>query len=47
MKLVQSLLILAMAGSLDAAVKLPALISDHMVLQQGMPVRIWGSAGPG
>ena len=46
MKLAQSLLILAMAASLDAAVKLPALISDHMVLQQGMPVRIWGSADP-
>ncbi|HEV2448013.1 MAG TPA: sialate O-acetylesterase, partial [Candidatus Sulfopaludibacter sp.] len=29
------------------AVKLPALISDHMVLQRGMPVRIWGWADPG
>jgi sialate O-acetylesterase len=28
-------------------VKLPSLISDHMVLQQGMPVRIWGTASPG
>ena len=36
-----------LAGSLRAAVKLPALISDHMVLQQGVPVRIWGSADPG
>ena len=35
------------ACALHAAVKLPALISDHMVLQQGMPVRIWGSADPG
>src|SRR6516162_8377537 len=34
------------ACALEAAVKLPALISDHMVLQQGMPVRIWGSADP-
>src|SRR4029077_11454291 len=28
-------------------VKLPAVISDHMVLQQDMPVRIWGQAEPG
>src|SRR5215472_5308972 len=28
-------------------VKLPAVISDHMVLQQDMPVRIWGKADPG
>ena len=35
------------ACALHAAVKLPALIADHMVLQQGMPVRIWGSADPG
>ena len=35
------------AASLPAAVKLPALISDHMVLQRGVPVRIWGTASPG
>src|SRR5208337_5446733 len=35
------------ASALQAAVKLPAVISDHMVLQQGMPVRIWGTADPG
>ena len=34
-------------SALHAAVKLPALISDHMVLQQGMPVRVWGTADPG
>jgi len=39
-------LILA-ACSLQGAVKLPALISDHMVLQRGAPVRVWGSADPG
>lgn len=39
--------LMALAGVLQAAVKLPALISDHMVLQQGMPVRIWGTADPG
>src|SRR5450432_963351 len=37
----------AAASALDAAVKLPAIISDHMVLQQGTPVRIWGTADPG
>ena len=29
-----------------AEVKLPKLISDNMVLQQGMKVRIWGTADP-
>lgn len=36
-----------LGAPLGAAVKLPALISDHMVLQRGVPVRIWGSADPG
>src|SRR5690349_11504855 len=26
---------------------LPALISDHMVLQQGVPIPIWGKAAAG
>lgn len=30
-----------------AAVKLPAVLSSHMVLQRGMPVPIWGTAAPG
>ncbi|MFA5865762.1 MAG: sialate O-acetylesterase [Phycisphaerae bacterium] len=30
-----------------AEVKLPAVISDHMVLQQGMKVPLWGWAQPG
>lgn len=30
-----------------AAVRLPAIISDHMVLQAGMDIPIWGWAGPG
>src|SRR5258708_36539867 len=34
-------------NGLHAAVKLPAIIGDHMVLQQGMPVRLWGTADPG
>lgn len=40
-------LLATLATALHGAVKLPALISDHMVLQQGMPVRIWGTADPG
>ena len=46
-RILKSLGLLAVACALNAAVKLPALISDHMVLQQGMPVRIWGAADPG
>jgi sialate O-acetylesterase len=41
------LLLAGLAATLHGAVKLPSLISDHMVLQQGMPVRIWGTAEPG
>ena len=39
--------ILAMIGQARAEVKLPAVLSDHMVLQQQMPVPIWGTANPG
>jgi len=46
-RILKTLGLLAVACALNAAVKLPALISDHMVLQQGMPVRIWGMADPG
>lgn len=41
------LLLLAFCGVLHAEVQLPALISDNMVLQQNMPVRIWGKAAAG
>ncbi|MCS7024656.1 MAG: sialate O-acetylesterase [Bryobacteraceae bacterium] len=41
------LLTLFISGALHAAVTLPALISDHMVLQQGAPIRIWGWAEGG
>ena len=30
-----------------AEVRLPAILSDHMLIQQQMPVRIWGKASPG
>ena len=35
------------AISLLAEVKLPSLLSDGLVLQQGMKVNIWGTADPG
>lgn len=35
------------AGPASANVKLPSLISNNMVLQQGQPVAIWGTADPG
>src|SRR4051812_17237644 len=41
------LTLLTLVSALHGAVKLPSLISDHMVLQAGMPVRIWGTADPG
>lgn len=34
------------AVSLSAAVKLPALIGDNMILQQQTEVRLWGTAAP-
>jgi sialate O-acetylesterase len=40
-------LLLAALASAQGAVKLPSLVSDHMVLQQNLPVRIWGQAGAG
>lgn len=36
-----------LASTMVADVRLPALISDHMLLQGGQPVRIWGRADPG
>jgi sialate O-acetylesterase len=42
------LAVLAMfAGTVLADVKLPALFSDHMVLQADTPVPVWGWAEPG
>lgn len=43
----RALLLALIACAAPAAVKLPELISDNMVLQQRMPVRIWGTATPG
>ncbi|OGD23016.1 MAG: hypothetical protein A2W03_04555 [Candidatus Aminicenantes bacterium RBG_16_63_16] len=38
---------IALCASLCADVRLPAVIGDHMVIQQDKPVAIWGWAGPG
>jgi sialate O-acetylesterase len=38
---------LAIASNAAAAVRLPAIISDHMLLQRDAPVRIFGKADPG
>jgi sialate O-acetylesterase len=32
--------------SLNAAVRLPSVLGDHMVVQRGLPVHIWGFADP-
>ncbi len=45
--MMKAIVLVLLACAAQAAVKLPALISDNMVLQQRMPVRIWGSATPG
>lgn len=37
---------LVFSASLPAAVRLPRVFGDHMVLQQGQPVPVWGWAGP-
>ena len=42
-----TLLILVCVGVGRAEVRLPSIIGDNMVLQQGTKVRIWGKANPG
>ncbi len=37
----------SLAAAAQADVKLPALISDNMVLQQGTAANVWGTADPG
>lgn len=41
------ILLLAFFNVANAEVRLPAIIGDNMVLQQGVKVRIWGNAKPG
>lgn len=40
------LLMVALAGAALADVRLPSIISNHMVLQAGSPVSVWGWADP-
>ncbi|MCM1504281.1 MAG: sialate O-acetylesterase [Muribaculum sp.] len=39
--------VLGAVSSSDAAVKLPSILTDGMVVQRDQPVKIWGSADPG
>jgi len=36
----------ALAAPAHADVTLPALLADHMVIQRGLPVHVWGMAAP-
>ena len=42
-----ALLCAALASSTWAEVRLPALFGDHMVVQSGVPIHVWGWADPG
>src|SRR3569832_228930 len=46
-RLLSLLILLSASIASHAAVSLPAIIGDNMVLQQETKVRIWGSANPG
>jgi len=39
--------VLLTATQTTAAARLPALFTDHMVLQRGRPIPVWGWAKPG
>ena len=41
----QSVTAVLFAAGLYGEVRLPAILSDHMVVQAGVPVRLWGWAG--
>ena len=41
------LLCLCATSMVNAKVKLPALISDGMVLQREQPIKVWGTADAG
>lgn len=47
MKNLLAFILVAVATSAHAEVKLPALFSDHMVLQCNAPLTVWGWASPG
>src|SRR5580693_5802564 len=37
----------ALSAAVRADVTVPALLADHMVVQRGLPVHVWGMAAPG
>ncbi len=41
------ILVAALGQAVHAEVHVPSIIGDNMVLQQGLKVRIWGTAQPG
>jgi sialate O-acetylesterase len=44
---ITALLVFMISGSVSAAVRLPKIFSDNMILQQEMPVPVWGWADKG
>jgi sialate O-acetylesterase len=46
LRLITLFFFLVVANSAHSEVRLPAIIGDNMVLQQGVKVRIWGTAKP-
>jgi sialate O-acetylesterase len=42
-----TLLLLLIAGSVTAQVKLPTFFNNNMVLQKGIEIPVWGWASPG
>ena len=44
---IASALLIALSGQLHAAVKPNALFADGAVLQQGVPIPVWGTANAG
>jgi hypothetical protein len=44
---VAALVLVVAAPEAFATVRVPALIGDHMMVQRGRPIRLWGTAAPG
>ena len=44
--LVVSFLVLIVASTLNADVKLAKIFSDHMMIQRDKPIKVWGLATP-
>jgi sialate O-acetylesterase len=46
-RMIAVLATLSLATSVQAALKMPNIFGDHMVVQQNMPIRVWGWTTPG